>query len=131
MTVIKLSYFNTGTTDEFACKCGKCGLGVKDMQPKLLRMLDVARFHAGVSFVLNRAISCPEHNSDPNVGGSETSSHLTGWAVDIDCNDAATRYHIIRGLILAGFTRIGVYKDSKGTFIHADCDPTKTPCVLW
>lgn len=120
--------FNNGKTDEFACNCG-CGLGVADMQPKLLAMLDAARTLAGVSFTLNRAISCEAHNRA--VGGSETSSHLLGWAVDIDCNDSSTRFHILKALMDVGFTRIGIYKDSKGTFIHCDADPFKPSCVVW
>lgn len=115
---------------EFACNCGECGMGFEDMQPEALRRIDHARDLAGVPFVLNRAISCEAYNASLD-GYSETSSHLTGWAFDIDCNDSFTRFHIIRGLILAGFTRIGIYKSTKGTFIHADCDPTKTPYVIW
>lgn len=127
---MKLNYFNNGSRDEFACNCGTgCGFGVGDMKEEALLMIDIAREYAGVPFKLNRAISCPQHNAD--VGGSETSSHLLGYAFDIDCNDSVTRYKIITALLKAGFTRLGVYNSKKGTFIHTDCDPHKLSGVIW
>jgi hypothetical protein len=89
-------------------------------------MLNEARKIANVPFVVNRSCSCPSHNE--SVGGSDTSSHLTGYAFDIHTGgDSTRRFAILNGLIRAGFRRIGVYK----TFIHADNDPTKPAGVVW
>jgi hypothetical protein len=95
------------------------------MNPGSVDRVQVAREIAGVPFVLNRAISCEEHNQ--KVGGSDTSSHLLGYAFDIACANDGHRWKIIEGLKRAGFTRIGVRKD----FIHADDDPAKNQERLW
>ena len=109
---------------EFECKCG-CGLGIKDFRPSSIDRIHVARRIAGVSFVLNSAIRCPQHNAEVSKIG-KTSSHLTG-AFDIRCTLPRERFLIIDGLIKAGFTRLGVAK----TFIHADDDPDKDQRVCW
>ena len=117
--------FNKGSVDEFRCRCG-CRLGFKEMKPEMLSRLDNARDIAGVSFVLNRGISCGLHNM--NIGGSETSSHLYGYAVDIRSNDGSVnRFKRVKALLDAGFTRIGIYN----TFIHADYDINKPQEVMW
>ena len=100
----------------------KIGSG-KKMKPHVLDMLDVARGSAGVPFKINSGYRTKEHNE--KVGGSPTSSHLGGWAVDIHCTDSSTRERILYGLIRAGFQRIGIAK----TFIHADVDPYKQPAI--
>jgi zinc D-Ala-D-Ala carboxypeptidase len=110
---------------EFACKCG-CGRGFEWVHHQLINKLSLARDIAGVPFVLNSAVRCPEHNKA--VGGSVNSSHMKGMAVDIAVNDAGSRFKILHGLIQAGFNRIGVYQD----FIHADVDQiTKPGGVCW
>jgi hypothetical protein len=110
---------------DFQCHCNQCGLGIDDMNPGSVDRLQVARELAGVHFVLTRAVSCDSHNQ--KVGGSSTSSHLSGHAFDIACANDAHRWKIIDGLVKAGFTRIGVRKD----FIHADDDPAKNQERLW
>ena len=110
--------------EEFRCRdeCGK-----KDMQPALVKALNVARSLADVPFVIDSGVRCKKHNESKAVGGSPTSSHLKGWAVDIRVPDSHTRNRVIEGLVLAGFDRYGVYP----TFIHADMDPDKEPEVTW
>lgn len=107
----KVKYFNRG---EFACKCG-CGLN--KVQDSLLERLDVAREIAGVPFVIKSGYRCPQHNAA--VGGVANSAHTRGLAADIACT-AATKNIIVKGLIKAGFKRIGL----GGNFVHADIDPT-------
>jgi len=96
---------------EFTCKCG-CG-GNK-MQSAFLEVLDKARELAGVPFKINSGYRCEKHNKEV---GSTSRNHTSGNAADIACTDGPTRFKIVRGLIAAGFKRIGVAK----TFIHADC----------
>lgn len=107
---------------EFACKCG---CGSKSMDAETLTMLDVAREEAGIPFVINSGRRCEAHNRA--VGGSPTSSHMKGVAVDIRAKSSTARYRIVTALLKAGFTRIGVYK----TFVHADNDKTKSKGVMW
>lgn len=111
---------------EFYCPCG-CGLGFDDMDEDLPYYLNMARGYAEVPFVLTSTIRCMKHNLSEEVGGSETSSHLKGLAIDIKCDSSYERYRMIQGLKKAGFTRIGIGKD----FIHADKDPDKPKELMW
>lgn len=103
------------------CPCCKQGGLLPDFRDKL----NQAREIAGIPFVLNSAFRCESHNKD--VGGSCTSSHLVGCAVDIRCTDSRDRYLILNALIQVGFNRIGIAK----TFIHVDDDLTKPSGVIW
>jgi len=100
---------------EFRCRCG-CGGGFADMDSPFLERLTIARWHAGVPFVLNSAFRCPAWNAHPDVGGEPDSYHLRGRAVDIRIFSDAHRSDVILGLIRAGFTGLGIY----ATFVHAD-----------
>lgn len=93
------------------------------MQEGTLIMLDEARDIAKVPFKINSGYRTKEHNCD--IGGSETSSHMGGWAIDIHCNNGASRMRIMVGLVMAGFRRIGI----AATFIHVDNDPSKNPSI--
>jgi len=107
---------------EFECKCG-CGLN--NVAPELIEKLDTARSLADIPFIINSGCRCTKHNAD--IGGSESSSHLGGFAVDLKCKQSVSRFLMIQNLIKAGFNRIGLSKD----FIHVDIDSTKTPHVFW
>lgn len=106
---------------EFMCPC----CGEADMDAYLLTCLDGARELAGVPFNMTSGYRCEKHNA--KVGGTADSSHLKGEAVDIAVNSSRDRFVIMKGLIFAGFNRIGVGRD----FIHADVDTSKTPKVMW
>lgn len=106
---------------EFNCPC--CGKNV--MQPKFLKMLDNARGHACIPFVITSGYRCEKHNAE--VGGVKNSSHLKGLAADIACSSTTQKAKIIKGLYLAGFTRVGI----GGGFVHADCDPSLPADQLW
>lgn len=105
---------------EFACKC----CGYNNASPLLMAQLDYARADADVPFIINSGCRCDAHNAA--VGGSPTSSHLGGWAVDIQATNSADRLDILTSLIKVGFTRIGI----AGSFIHVDVDPDK-PDACW
>jgi uncharacterized protein YcbK (DUF882 family) len=104
---------------EFECAC--CGKNMMDKE--FLRLLDVARHEAGIPFKINSGFRCEEHNK--KVGGSETSTHLDGKAVDIACNNSVARGKIVSALIRQGVNRIGIHQD----FIHADLDHIKLPAI--
>ncbi len=116
--------FNKGKNDEFRCRCG-CGLGVNDMDQETLEALDDSRDDAGVSFIIDSAIRCPNHNA--KVGGKKDSSHLYGYGVDIRAGGSYKRFLIVKALLANGFIRIGIHRG----FIHADMDPNKPKQVLF
>lgn len=113
------SYFNQ---KEFACKCG---CGADDISPELVVRLNAARHAADTPFTITSGLRCTAHNAAS--GGSPSSSHLNGTAVDIKCTGGAQRYTIIQALLDAGFSRIGIAK----SFIHVDIDPSKPTGVVW
>lgn len=107
---------------EFRCKCG-CEFNC--ISHKLVEKLNKARFIADVPFVINSACRCRNHNVA--VGGSVTSSHLKGFAIDIKVHNDSERFIILNALLTVGFKRLGVYKN----FIHCDIDNDKHENVIW
>jgi zinc D-Ala-D-Ala carboxypeptidase len=104
----------------------------KNMSPEFMRMLDVARAHAGVPFKINKGggYRTKEYNKAlllRNKHASPTSSHMKGLAADISTLDNRTRAMVIQGLLHAGFNRIGI----AATFIHVDDDPAKPEDMVW
>lgn len=69
------------------------------MSNKLISMLELARKEAGVPFHIT---------SDWREEGDGKSHHL-GKAVDVRAKTSSDREAIVRGAVLAGFTRLGVY----------------------
>jgi len=110
---------------EFKCGCGKCFLGFAHINQVSFGKLQDARERANVPFIITSSIRCKSHNQ--RTGGTMTSAHLTGQAFDILANNVHTRFRILKALLDAGFTRIGIAKD----YIHADDDNSKTPKVTW
>ena len=95
------------------------------MDKELLEMLDDVRDKFDKPIHINSGYRTPQHNEA--VGGTENSSHLRGFAVDIACDNSIDRFDLINCLLDVGFSRIGVAK----TFIHADIDPDKAQGVMW
>jgi uncharacterized protein YcbK (DUF882 family) len=110
------------TVDEFACRCG---CGKNHINPQLIAKLDNARDIACTPFVISSGYRCKTHNK--KVGGSDTSSHTLGEAVDIKVNNSSDRQKILTALTLEGFDRIGIAKN----FIHVDIDQNKPKNVTW
>jgi len=106
---------------EFACPC----CGENEIVIELVTKLDDAREYAGIPFHINSGYRCRKHNK--KVGGSRLSSHKKGLAADIRAKSSSDRFHIVRGLIKAGFTRIGIGK----TYIHADIDEHKPQGIIY
>ncbi len=110
---------------DFACKCNQCSKGFGDMDSETVEKLEAARIIAGIPFIIRSAQRCLAHNKAE--GGSKTSSHLEGYAIDVEANNSRERFIIVDALIKAGFTRIGIGK----TFIHFDDDPIKDERAMW
>ena len=88
----------------------------EQLDREFLRTLDWARHYAGVPFKIT---------SDWRDGSS--GAHGEGRGVDIRVSTSQERYHILRGLVLAGFTRFGVYDKH----IHADSSVKQDQEVAW
>ncbi|WMC09494.1 D-Ala-D-Ala carboxypeptidase family metallohydrolase [Oceanimonas pelagia] len=117
-----LKYFKR---EEFACPhCGE-----NHIEQGFVQRLDKARAAAGVPFVINSGYRCKIHNAD--VGGVESSAHRVGLAADIKTPNSVVRFKILKALLDEGFTRIGVYSEGAGDFIHVDADPRKPAEVCW
>ncbi len=99
---------------------------LKGLDLELCAMLDRARGLAGQPFIITCGLRTPEQNA-ALPESVQDSAHLSGHAVDLACNDSELRYAMLRGLILAGFNRIGIYS----AHIHADNDLSKPPNVCW
>ena len=95
------------------------------MDETFLSMLDEARTLANIPFKINSGFRTEKHNK--KVKGVFGSSHTRGYAADISCKDANSRFIILNALISVGFNRIGVYK----TFIHCDIDNDKPRNLIW
>lgn len=106
---------------ELACPCcGKC-----EMDDYFMALLVEAREAAGIPFKVNSAYRCDKHNLD--VGGKPGSAHRHGKAADIEATNSRQRFIIVKSLIYAGFSRLGIGK----TFVHVDRDETKDEDVCW
>ncbi len=114
---------------EFDCKCnrGQCEADGMDMWGRFIMELQIVRDEYTKPMQITSGMRCIEHNKDE--GGSKTSSHLTGTAADIYCEDLMDRF-LLLGAIMSGasaIVRVGIGKD----FIHVDMDPNKVPYVVW
>lgn len=106
---------------EFACKCG-CGFDAIDK--RLVEMLEEVRQLYGREITINSGCRCVAHNK--KEGGNETSSHLSGLAVDVACVDTKDRYELLF-LLMSRFHRVGI----GNTFIHIDIDEKKPQEICW
>ena len=126
-------HFDPESDSMLACPC--CGACRMDM--RFMDKLEFARMYAAVPFSINSGGRCPSHDRDVHREQVEdgtytgTSSHISNeskpsCACDIAA-DSTNRYQVVRGLLTAGFTRLGIAK----TFIHVDDDVDKAPEVIW
>ena len=97
----------------------------KGLDPELMSKLDTARAVAGIPFKITSGLRTCDANTA--AMGVEGSSHLCGKAVDLAVEAGSDRFLIVKGLLAAGFVRIGCYD----RHIHADVDATKPQNVLW
>ena len=102
------------------------------LDKELCAKLDTARHIAGVPFKITSGKRTAEQN---NVlkGAASNSSHLSGKAVDLSCNNNGDLFLMLKGLLAAGFERIGIYHDFKmlPRHIHADISTDLPPKVVW
>lgn len=114
-----INYFEKET----ACQC--CGLNNPD--PELMRKLNYTREVYGSELKATSICRCKKHNAE--VGGVADSAHITtseitGKAADIYCKNSEMKLDVVSAAIIAGFTRIIVYRN-KRNLVHLDVDKTK------
>lgn len=110
------------TEDDLKCSCG-CGYFIK--QPVLVIRLELLRLQLERPIIINSWCRCNKHNI--KEGGKPTSSHLTGWAVDLRCPTLEYQQALAYWAVKCEFHRIGFGK----TFLHIDCDPLKPESAYW
>jgi len=103
---------------EFVCHCG-CGSNY--INRDLVDKLQLVRDKMGPMSVTS-GVRCEAHNI--KIGGSLSSSHIDGVAVDVKCETGLFRQKILTEMTKY-FQRIGIAKN----FIHVDIDSTKSPSV--
>jgi uncharacterized protein YcbK (DUF882 family) len=106
---------------DFKCPC--CGQDLTD--PRLESRVRQIEEEVGEELTVTSGYRCKKHNEE--VGGSPTSSHMKGLAVDLACGNSRLRYRVVGAAIRLGVTRIGIGKN----YIHLDIDRQKAPRVIW
>lgn len=94
-------------------------------EPEFMHRLEAARVIYGRAMRVTSATRTPARNAD--VGGVKDSEHEIGWGVDIACEASRDRHDLLKALLAAGFTRIGIY----ATHLHVGADPARDACVIW
>ena len=96
---------------EFLCPC----CGADHINLDLVTKLQQVRTMIARPVVITSGVRCAKHNAE--VGGSPTSDHLTGHAVDIPVPEGWEAEAFARQCLKAGFLRAGYY--NKRGFVHA------------
>lgn len=118
--IINFPYLNINqlNSPDIADSCEKMNL-------YFLGILNAIGLRMGKKLKINSGYRTIKHNSA--VGGSKTSSHLKGLAVDISVKTSRDRFYVLFHAMNSGIYRIGIYK----TFIHLDIDSKKALKVIW
>lgn len=113
--------FENFDREEFECPdCAQAA-----MKWRFMSLLQKSRTIAKVPFSISSGYRCPNHNA--RVNGHPRSPHLIGMAADIRVRSNEERFHVIGGLMLAGFKIIGMYVKHA----HVALDPERpAPCMF-
>jgi len=98
---------------------------ISDMDVDFMKKLDIARRASNLPYMPTSAYRSKEHELEMGRNGS--SSHTKGLAVDLMAVSSRQRFLVLKGLIEAGFTRIGLGEN----FLHVDMDSEKSQYVAW
>jgi hypothetical protein len=100
------------------------------MEPEVVQALDIARDIYGYPMKITSGVRTVEYNRSLMAKGypaSPKSSHLLGWAADIEVPNNEKRFLMIEALLDAGFNRLGLGQD----YLHVDMDPCKPRNTIW
>lgn len=101
------------------CKC-RCGCGLCSVTPQLLDLAEKVRNILQTPMIVTSGTRCVSHNA--RVGGSPTSKHLQGLAMDFFCRTLSPTavYNAILSRYIKGYLPelggMGLYK----SFVHID-----------
>lgn len=95
------------------------------MDHEFMKKLDLARRISNIPYEPTSGFRTIDHELKMDRDGS--SSHTKGIAIDLKAQYSRQRFLILKGLLEAGFTRIGIGED----FIHVDDDKEKDQHVVW
>lgn len=98
---------------------------VTGLSERLVSMLGKAESVAGVAFNITSGLRDVADNV--RCSGVPDSAHLEGLAVDLGLKDDVDRFKVLKGLLAAGFQRLGVYEGH----IHADISSVLPQFVAW
>jgi len=104
----------------FACPC----CGVNWIDPRLEHLVKEVEGWAG-ALTVTSGFRCEKHNKA--VGGSRTSSHRKGLAVDVACFASRRRFMVLFAAIKLGIVRVGIHR----RYLHLDMDRHKDQRVAW
>lgn len=107
---------------ELICKCG-CGL--YNFSPFLLRVINQIRHNLGRSLIAKSACRCIPHNLEE--GGTPLSDHLTGEGIDLKAIHSHTRFIILETAFMLEIRRIGLAT----TYIHLGVNKANPQEVFW
>jgi len=107
--------------NRFKCPC----CNKNEIDPRIAHLVQAFEVELLAPLTVTSGYRCKKHNLEQ--GGSKTSSHLKGLAVDLACTTSRLRYNLIKMAIRLGITRIGIGKN----FLHLDIDRQKDPNVIW
>lgn len=112
--------------DEFKCPC----CGIVNVSAHFLSKLQLGRDYSRIAYDISSGCRCKKHNEE--VGGKLDSAHITSkfrkcMGADIKTRNNHERFLVLKGLILAGFTRIGIYDKH----IHADAKHNAVQKITW
>ena len=96
---------------------------VERMDLNFMKRLDDAREQFGRPIIVTSGYRCETHNQSEEVGGSPTSAHLKGLALDVsDKKDPVYRGALIEACQLAGLRQFEVSRDGH---LHIMADSNK------
>lgn len=106
---------------QFGCKCSKCNIksGKNFMERLPVYILDDIAREERIRLDIGLGYVC-KPNAD-NLILTSKNPHRVGLGVRVNTKDSVKRLKLIRGLIMRGVTRIGVYND----YIYYDTDSLK------
>lgn len=108
---------------EMRCRCWRPSCDAPAMNAGFMERLNALRHDWGRPLIVNSAARCAEHNA--KVGGSPTSKHLLGIAVDLRANTPNDAQALAALAEKHGFRGIGIAK----TFVHLDM--REGPTARW
>lgn len=121
MTPSKYKHFYV---EEFACRCGKCGLGIDDMHEDTMYRIEWLRHKTGIVMPVTSAVRCLVHDNKHGGSRRHTLQPETGKAHAIDVQVSGTdAKELNRTAIKAGlFTGMGYNQRGphSSRFMHYD-----------